>query len=156
SRPSESPPTAPATPAGAPDGGGEPAPPAPARIRWWLLAALSLVAVYGGFGLWLRRRARASARRSYLALRGALSGAGLAVPESLAPLALARLVERRVPVAARAANRVIACYVREAFAGRAPTVAELGHLRVALVEVERALRAARRELRADANATAGS
>jgi hypothetical protein len=116
-----------------------------ARLWPWLLAALAVSAA----GAWyvLRRRAAWSAARAYELMRATLAAAGLPVPDALAPLALERLVARRLPAAAQPASRLIGGYLAEVFAGRAPKAARLVRLRADLAAVERAARAGRRSLR---------
>ena len=121
-------------------------PAAPRRPLWPWIAAAAGVAVAGAGWLW-RRRPPWTATRAYGRLRAALAGAGLPVTDALAPLALARLVERRLPAASPAASRVVSLYVREAFAGCPPDPAELASLVGALDGVDRATRAARRTRR---------
>jgi transglutaminase-like putative cysteine protease len=126
-------------------------PEAPQRDRpravWpWVLAALVVAAA--GAALLARRRAEWSAARAYLRLRQTLAGAGLPVPDSLAPLALAGLVARRLPPAAAPASRVVGTYLRESFAGREPSASERSTLHADLAAVAHAAHAARRRRRA--------
>lgn len=115
---------------------------APERDRGRLvlaaLAAALAVAIAGAVAL--RRRPRWDATAAYLRLRRALAGSGAAVPESLAPLALARLAARRLPDAAAPAERVVAGYLAEAYAGRPLDPARLATLRADVEAVESAAR----------------
>jgi hypothetical protein len=91
---------------------------------------------------WLRRRARWDATLAYLGLRRALAAAGLAVPDSLPPLAVARAGARRLPAAAAAIEALVSSYLAEAFAGRALGAELTGALRDDLRAVEAAARRA--------------
>ncbi len=120
---------------------------AAARPLWpWLLATLMVAA--GGAAWLLRRGGGWTPVRAYALLRATLAGAGLPVADPVAPLALARLVAKRLPAAGAPASRLIDVYVRATFGARAPSLAELGALRADLDAVERAVRAARRVTRA--------
>ena len=119
-----------------------PAPSPPPRPTWpWVLAAM----VLAGFGtaLLLLRRPEWSATLAYQRLRETLVAADIPVADSLAPLALARRVEGRLPPAGPPASRLVASYVLEAYAGRPPSAAERVRLRADLAEVARAARSAR-------------
>jgi hypothetical protein len=96
--------------------------------------------------LLLRRRAWDPAI-AYAELRRQLAAAELPVLDSTPPLALARLVERRLPAAAVPTARVVESYVRTTFAGRAASRAEVERLRDDLAAVDAAVRAARRRPR---------
>ncbi|MBZ0101297.1 MAG: hypothetical protein K8I65_03935, partial [Thermoanaerobaculia bacterium] len=112
--PSPAPAASPPTPGGEAAGAGEGA----TARRWMPLLAGGLVLLVG-LAIWLlTRRPAWTAQGAYALLRATLVGAGLPVADALPPLALARLVERRLPEASPAADRVIALYVREVFAGR--------------------------------------
>jgi len=123
----------------------EEAPRGPGGRLVWFLAALLLALATSA--LLLRARAGASTRQAYLSLRSALRGAGWTIADSMAPLALARMVEAKLPEAAPSSNRIIACYVRDAFGGRGASPEELARLGPALVEVSRSLQASRRRRR---------
>jgi len=144
----EAAPGAPGSPAGAPSADTDPGSGGRPRTWPWLAAALALAAA--GAWLQLRRRAAWSAAHAYALLRATLAAAGLPVPDALAPLALERLVARRLPAASPATRRLVGGYVDEVFAGRPPSTAELARLRGDLATVERAARAARRALRREA------
>jgi len=121
---------------------------AEALPRWWQqpvvwAAAVAVIASLLG-GLWLRRRPRPTVTAAYLKLRRILQGGGVAVPESLAPLALARRAALDLPEAAASSSRVIDLYLRETFAGRSTDDSEVAALQVDLARVESA---ARRRLR---------
>ena len=138
------PPPAPPTPGGEAAGAGEGA----TARRWMPLLAGGLVLLVG-LAIWLlTRRPAWTAQGAYALLRATLVGAGLPVADALPPLALARLVERRLPEASPAADRVIALYVREVFAGRPAAPDELAGLRAEVAAVEQAARRARRKRRA--------
>jgi len=111
------------------------------RAAGRLTALVGLLAA-AAVALWLalRRREPWTATRLYRRARGSLSAAGLEVPESLAPLALAELARREVPAAAAEAARVVDHYVREAFAGEALRPADLEALRAGLRHLEREAR----------------
>jgi transglutaminase-like putative cysteine protease len=131
---------------------GAPVPPAPAGTgaarRGWRVAAFAAAVLLVAAFVWvLRHRRPWSAAIAYADLRRRLAAADLPVVDSTAPLALAGLVERRVPAAAAPAGRVIAAYVRSTFAGRAASAAELERLRGDLAAVELALRAELRRRR---------
>jgi len=113
---------------------------APARARWFALALGAALAAAVGGALWLRRRPRWDAVVAYARLRRALAGGGLTVPDSLPPLALARLAARRLPEAAAPAERVVGRYLAEAYAGRELDAAALAALRDDLAAVEAAVR----------------
>jgi len=111
------------------------------RYRAWLAGLGALITLAAAIGLWrLRGREPWSATLAYRRLRAALRGGGLPVPDSLAPMALARLADRRLPAARTEASRVVDGYLREAFAGRALQPGELEDLRRCLHVVERASR----------------
>lgn len=131
---------APENPSATKDGGGEPSP-LSRDLRIWTVGAAALAAGLGIF-LLVRRREPWSATRAYLALRATLAGPPMGLPEWLGPLALVDFVRRRLPVAAPAASRLVAAYLRESFAGEQVATGALEPLREDLVEVERAARAA--------------
>jgi len=112
------------------------------RPLTWAIAIALLAAILGL--VWLRRRPRWTATAAYLRLRRILATGGLAVPESLAPLALANQAARRWPESAAATRRVVELYVREAFAGVAGRDDEVAELRADLRLVESASRRRRR------------
>lgn len=117
----------------------------PRRVGPWIAAVAAGAAIAAAL-VW-RRRPAWNATLAYERLRAALGGAGLPVTDALAPLALARLVERRLPAAAAPASRVVSCYLEEAFAGRPAPGDELAALRTALEGLERALAGVRRSSR---------
>jgi protein-glutamine gamma-glutamyltransferase len=125
---------------GAAESSGAEAAPGRDRIRLAAAAlAVALAAAVAGV-LVLRRRPRWSATAAYLRLRRALAGAGLAVPDSLAPLALARLASRRLSEAAMPAARVVDGYLAEAYAGQELGEEALARLRADVAAVEAAAR----------------
>ena len=103
-----------------------------------LFAALGLV----GWQLVRAYRAPLTATRAYRRLRRRASGAGLAIPDSVAPLAFRRAAALRYPQAAEPAARVVELYLRESFAERPLADDELDQLREALSQAERWLRKA--------------
>ncbi len=109
-----------------------------AAVLALLFAALALV----GWRLVLAYRAPLTATRAYRRLRRRAGSAGLAVAESVAPLAFRRAAAARYPEAAAPAARVIDFYLRESFGERPLEEAELDELRTALSEAERGLRRA--------------
>lgn len=112
----------------------------------WLLPGVTLfaaLAALAGALLW-RRRTAWTLERAYLHLRAAIAGSGLAVPDSLAPLAFAETARRRVPAAAGAVDRLVAAYVENAFGGRRDDDVTLARSLEDLHAVERALRERRR------------
>ena len=108
------------------------------RGRWIAAAIAALAAAIGAFWYWRQHRPVWTATRVYERLRLAMRAAGLAIPESLAPLALARLAAERLPGAAEPAARVVDGYLREAFAGEQPPAAAVEALRHELDRVEHA------------------
>jgi hypothetical protein len=103
-----------------------------------LFAALALVA----WRLVRAYRAPLTATRAYRRLRRQASGAGLAIPDSIAPLAFRRAAAARYPQAAEPAARVIDFYLKESFGERPLADDELDQLREALSQAERGLRKA--------------
>jgi hypothetical protein len=103
-----------------------------------LFAALALVA----WRLVRAYRAPLTATRAYRRLRRRASGAGLAVSDSVAPLAFRRAAAVRYPQAAEPAARVIELYLRESFGERPLGDDELDQLQEALSQAERGLRKA--------------
>jgi len=103
----------------------------------WALAALA-----GGALAWRswRRRPAWTATLSYRRLRQRLPAAGFAVPDAMAPLALAAAAGRRFPEIHAEIERLVGRYVEEAFAGRLPGPDGLAAARLELAAVERALR----------------
>jgi transglutaminase-like putative cysteine protease len=118
----------------------------PGKWRW--IAAATGAALLIGAAAWIFLRRRPwNPAIAYAELRRQLAAAELPVVDSTAPLALARLVERRLPAATAPAARVVAAYVRSTFAGHAASSAEVEPLRDDLAAVDRAVRAARRRRR---------
>ncbi len=103
-----------------------------------LFAALALV----GWQLVRAYRAPLTATRAYRRLRRRATGAGLEIPDSVAPLAFRRAAGLRYPDAAEPASKVVELYLRESFAERPLGEEELGELREALTRAERELRRA--------------
>jgi transglutaminase-like putative cysteine protease len=138
-----------AAPGGAHAQAGPESPEAGARRRSLLVAALVVALAGAVLGAWLalRRRAEWTTVRAYGLLRAELAAAGLPVADSLAPLALDRLVARRLPAAAPAASRLVAAYVGEVFAARPLSDAARAALRADLTAVEQAAHEARRRSR---------
>ncbi len=117
------------------------------RLAWPLgLSGGALLAALGAWLAW-RQRSAWSATRAYLELRRALGANHLPVPDWLGPLAFAELAGRRLPEAGAATSRLVTSYLRESFAGRPCSPAELARLRDDLRSVEAVLRAARRKVR---------
>lgn len=143
-------PPAPATGPGGP-AGGETTPGATSQetsVRWRWIAAGALALLLLGVAAWLLLRRRPwDPAIAYAELRRQLVAAELPVLESTAPLALARLVERRLPGAAVPVARVVESYVRTTFAGRPASKAEVERLRDDLIAIDVAVRAARRQRR---------
>ena len=110
--------------------------------RRLLTALLFALAVASAVLLWRRYRRPLTATRAYGELRRHLAGRGLAVTDSLAPLALERRAAGRFPAAAAPAGRVIDLYLRESFAGEELGETERGRLADALAETRAALRRA--------------
>jgi len=137
---------APSGPAGAEAAPDPTARAAKGRWPWFAGGALGLLLLGAAGWLLLRRRAWDPAI-AYAELRRQLAAAELPVLESTPPLALARLVERRLPAAAVPTTRVVESYVRTTFAGRAASRAEVERLRDDLAAVDAAVRAARRRPR---------
>ncbi|HVS03865.1 MAG TPA: transglutaminaseTgpA domain-containing protein [Thermoanaerobaculia bacterium] len=89
---------------------------------WQLWARRALVGLLGLMLLaalvaWHLERRPLSAATAYRRLRRRLDGAGLPVPESMAPLALRQAALASFPDAAPATERLIGLYLRESFAG---------------------------------------
>jgi len=105
--------------------------------------AVAVVAAIAG-ALWLRRRPHWDATLAYLRLRRTLASGGLAMPDSLPPLALASVAARRWPGAAEATERLVGHYLAEAFAGRPLASDRLAALQLDLRAVEEAVRRSRR------------
>jgi transglutaminase-like putative cysteine protease len=146
-------------PAGETAAAAAPAPAAEAPFwtrRDWAIGAAGTAAVaLVAAAVWLwRRRSAWSATAGYRELRLALAGAGFAVPESLAPLALLRSATRRYPAVAPAIDRLVAAYLDESFAGRELAEGDLVLLRRELAAVERGL--ARREVSAGGRGASGA
>lgn len=132
-------------PGGADAGGAIDSAPAPRASRTpktitlvLLFAALGLV----GWQLVRAYREPLTATRAYRRLRRRATGAGLEVPDSVAPLAFRRAAARRYPQAAEWAAKVIELYLRESFAERPLAEGELAELKEALTQAERGLRKA--------------
>ncbi len=112
-------------------------PPPRARLLAGILTVLfALVA----WRLALRYRTPFTATVAYRRLRHRLGRRGLAMPESLPPLAVRSAAADRFPDAAEPAAKVIDFYLRESFAGRALEEGEREVLKAALVEVEKGLK----------------
>ena len=90
----------------APDPGRPTTPEQPGRRLWLWVALAATIAASGAAGL-LAPPAAWTATLGYERLRAALAAAGLPVTDAVAPLALARLVARRLPEAASPAARVV-------------------------------------------------
>ena len=119
------------------------------RRRTVSAVALALaLAAAAAAAYWLRRRPRWDATLAYLGLRRTLAGVGLAVPDSLPPLALAHDAASRLPEAAPAIEGLISAYLAHAFAGRPPSAERLSAMRGELRAVEAAARRAGRPRRA--------
>lgn len=116
------------------------------RAPAWLLRGVILFALLAGAlgALLWRRRPAWTATAAYARLRAALTGAGVPIPASLAPLALGRLASRRLPEAAPAVDRLLDLYVAESFGGRAPSAPDLAAARADVEAVEAAVRALRK------------
>jgi hypothetical protein len=100
------------------------------------LAILLLALLFMAALLMQRRRRRHTATESYARLRERLERSGLAVPDSLAPLALLRRTGERFPAAASPAGALVALYLRESFAGEELAAPELAQVTQALRAVE--------------------
>jgi len=116
---------------------GEPRPWRPVMVGLWSLLALAGAAL--AWRSW-RRRPVWSAALSYRRLRQRLPAAGLPVPASMPPLALAAASGRRFPEVRGEIERIVGRYVEEAFAGRPPDPAGLAAARAELAAVERELK----------------
>jgi protein-glutamine gamma-glutamyltransferase len=132
-RPSQQP--AASTPGDAGQGVPLPAGPTPrARLMMGILAVLfALVA----WRLALRYRTPFTATVAYRRLRHRLGRRGLALPDSLPPLAVQSAAADRFPAAAEPTAKVIDFYLRESFAGRELGEGEREALKAALAEAEK-------------------
>jgi hypothetical protein len=117
------------------------------RGRWIAAGVAALAALAGAFAYWRQHRPEWSATRAYRRLRAALRGDGMAVPESLAPMALERAARHRLPEAELSVSRLVRTYLREAYAGEPVGEPALAALRLELSRVEKAVRARRRRRR---------
>jgi hypothetical protein len=98
-----------------------------------------------GAAIWFwRRRPAWTATLAYQRLRRSLTGAGLPIRDSTAPLALARVAARRLPDVAEPAARLVEGYLEEAFAERAPGPEAIASLKRDLDAVEASIRRAHR------------
>jgi hypothetical protein len=117
------------------------------RTIWWILGLVAAAATAAGAVWYWRQRPRWSAVFAYERLRATLANAGLPIRDSLAPLALAELASERLPDAAEPTTRLVAGYLREAYADEPLAEDELPALRTDLEAVERAIRLDRKARR---------
>jgi hypothetical protein len=119
-----------------------PAPRADRRPKTIVLALLFAALAMVAWSLVRAYRAPLTATRAYRRLRRRASGAGLALADSVAPLAFRRAAAARYPQAAVPAAQVIELYLRESFGERPLAEDELDQLREALSQAVRGLRKA--------------
>ncbi|MBZ0113387.1 MAG: DUF3488 and transglutaminase-like domain-containing protein [Thermoanaerobaculia bacterium] len=108
----------------------------------WLLVGLVWLGCLVGVVWWWRHRAPMTATRAYLRLRQRLSGAGMPVPDAMAPLAFRRSLVLQYPDLEMPATRLTNLYLDEAFGGRTIPVEQLAEVAEALAQVEEGLRRA--------------
>ena len=103
-------------------------------LLWWAPMILLVV----GMAIWLwRQRQPWTATRAYSLLRRQAQRRGVSVGASTAPVELRDRVRRTWPAAAPAADRVVASYLAESFAGVPLSHHDLQALHTCLREVDR-------------------